>query len=324
MKPVYLLLISTFIISLLQAQPPVSDLNLDLIGHYLLDGSDADSSGQKNHCLALGTYTTDRHGNPKSALRLSQDGHYILFPPIITLSDPEWTYSLWLRADTLAAEASDMFLLSLSDVEEWQDIHLFIDNTGNDFKTWYESAFWKSSAEVVPKIGEWYHVAISSAADDTIRIYVNGEKKLSQSIDFISEGEESFMFSSLINFPEDPLKGRFFGVVDDIRIYGRAITDEEIATIHDPLWDFVPEPVVPEFVSLNTSLLTLSQPLRFSTNAHVTRVSMYDVQGREVIRARPTPGEELIIMPPALASGMYIVHAYTPNNLFRGKVMIIR
>ena len=139
MKHQFLLCLSFIFSMLLSAQEVEPNLDLDLVGHYLLDGNDNDATDFQNHCMAFGTYTSDRNGNPNSALQLREDGHYILFPPIITLNEPEWTYSLWVKADTLASQVSDMFLLTLSDVEEWEDIHLYIDNTGDDFKTWFES-----------------------------------------------------------------------------------------------------------------------------------------------------------------------------------------
>ena len=295
--------------------------DLDLIGHYQLKGTDADSSGQENHALAFGEYTFDRNGNPESALKLRGDGDYILFPPIITLSEPAWTYSLWLRADALASEVSDMFLLSLSDVQEWQDINLYIDDTGNDFKIWYESDFWKVSTGVVPELGEWYHLAMCYHADDSVKVYINGELKLARVIDFISTGEASFILSSMIEFPDDPLKGRFFGVVDDIRIYGRALDGDEIRTLHDPLWDYVPEP---EYVNLHQSLLQRQDPLRFFTNTFINRVSMYDIQGREVLRVHPMATDEVFIKMPPLASGMYAVHAHSSRQVYREKVVVVK
>jgi hypothetical protein len=289
-----------------------------------LDGDDTDATAYENHCFAIGTYTEDRNGVPNAALKLHEDGHYILFPPIITLSEPEWTYSLWIRPDTLASQVPDMFLLSLNDVSLWDDVPLFIDDTGNDVKTYFASNFDKRSTGVAPAIGEWTHLAISSADDDTVKIYVDGTLKLAHKIDFISTGDESFMLSSLVDLPETPLKGRFFGAVDDIRIYGRAISDDEVATLHDSLWNFVPEPVVPEFVYLQTTLLAAGFPIRLYTNAAIQRVSVYDIQGKEILRSSPYATEDIWIATPVLASGMYVVHAHTPSTIFRGKVMVVR
>jgi hypothetical protein len=300
------------------------DLDLDLIGHYLLDGDDGDATSFENHCLAIGTYTEDRTGVPNAALKLNGDGQYILFPPIITLSEPEWTYSLWIRPDTLSSEVPDMFLLSLNDVSIWDDIPLYIDDTGNDVKTYFASHLDKRSTGVVPAIGAWTHLAISSADDDTVKIYVDGTLKLAHKIDFISTGEESFMLSSLVDLPDTPLKGRYFGAVDDIRIYARAITDDEVATLHDSLWNFVPEPVVPEFVNVQTTLLESGHPIRLYTNADILRVSVYDIQGKEILQSSPYATEDISIPVPFLASGMYVVHAHTPSNIFRGKVMVVR
>ena len=167
-------------------------------------------------------------------------------------------------------------------------------------------------------------MAISSDADNWVRIYVNGELRLDNFIEYSSDGNESFMLSTLIDFPEDPLKGRFFGSVDDIRIYGRALSEEEVKTIHDPLWDFVPEPVEPESVTLMTTLIRGSAPLDFFTNTTIERISLYDIRGREVLHSRPMQTERVTVIPPALSAGMYVVHAYSPTSLYRGKVMVVK
>lgn len=317
----------------LGAQTHEPDLSYGLVGHYLLDGNWQDSSGNQNDCLTFGTYTDDREGNSLSALRLSEDGHYIHFPNIITLAEPEWTYALWLMPERSASEVPDMFLLSLTNVSVWEDVPLFIDDEDDQFKTYYREGFGKQSTGIVAEVDTWYHVAISSAADDTVRIYVNGEKRVNHAINFTTTAPNSFMLGSVIHFPEAELKGRFFGVVDDIRIYNRALADEEVATLHDPLWNFVPEPEPepvpeqvpePEYVHLWPTLVSAGMPLRLSTNTAIRHITIYDVQGRVVHQTGPTTDEEITLPLPPLASGMYVVHVHTATTRYRGKVVVAR
>jgi hypothetical protein len=321
MKSVSIIFLISFWFCTVFAQIPNENHDLSLIGHYLLEGNSQDHSGYGHHAIALGDYTSDRNGVPQSALRLSENGHYIHFPDIITLSEPEWTYSLWVMPERLATSVSDMFLLSNADVSEWEDIPLFIDDSDNEIKIWYASDAWKYSTGVVTEVGKWYHVAISSTADDTIRIYVNGIKRLERKIDLTSVGNNSFMLGSVIDFPEAPLKGRLYGVVDDVRIYSRAIQDEEVATIYNPLWNYVPEP---DFITLTPTLLNPNQPLQVSSNSDLIDVRIFDAQGKMIFQTKPVNTTEISILLGPLSGGMYFVHAYSTSARLREKVIILR
>ncbi|NEN24309.1 T9SS type A sorting domain-containing protein [Cryomorpha ignava] len=316
--------LSGFSPDLLNAQD--INLDLDLIGYYKFDNNFADSSGLDNHATgAGGSFTHNRDGEPMTAYRLRGDGMYVAFPAIIDLTTPPWSYSLWIKPEELASDYSDMFLLSYEGISIWNDVPLFIDNTGNDFKTYYSSDGDKSSTGVVATPGSWYHLGISSAEDDTVKVYVNGERRITRKIDFTSQGDGSILISS--TYSQDKLKGRVFGVIDDVRFYGRALNDQEWISLAEvePVEPIEPiDPLAADTMFLNVQP-TLGSPglIEIISNYNLIAVTVFDINGRKIANKRSIYDSYAFVESYNWASGLYIFRIETIEKEFIEKVMVV-
>jgi hypothetical protein len=77
--------------------------------------------------------------------------------------------------------------------------------------------------------GQWYHL-VGVFEDGLQRIYVNGSlrQSLSRSFNVLREcNDNMYVIGGFVN----ELPTRFNGVIDDLRIYNRALGEEEILSL---------------------------------------------------------------------------------------------
>jgi gliding motility-associated-like protein len=209
------------------------NLRAGLVGEYNFSSNSFDSSGYNhNATLAGGIYTDDRFGNPTCALRLRGNGEYVEFPKIITLENPAWTFSIWFKLEKLPKTLDDAFLLTYKDILIEQDVHLYVDNDDNAIKLYRADTGNKPSSYVVVIKDVWYQVVLTSGAGNDLKLYVNGQLKLNQNVNF-SSGGNSILISS--NYAGNNMQGRVWGVVDAVRFYDRAISASEALALYQSI-----------------------------------------------------------------------------------------
>lgn len=75
--------------------------------------------------------------------------------------------------------------------------------------------------------GEWVFVAVMRDSDDSASIYVNGEREDS----FICDTDSAFSHSAKIG--GDVIDSEYFnGLIDDVRIYNYALSEDEVAAVY--------------------------------------------------------------------------------------------
>ena len=85
-----------------------------------------------------------------------------------------------------------------------------------------EGGEWSVSSELIPSIGVWYHVAVVKS-DNHYTFYLNG----------MNHGEDSTVYAlPSVNYPVElgRAEGNFYfnGIIDEMKVYGRALYPEEI------------------------------------------------------------------------------------------------
>lgn len=201
------------------------DIESNLVAHYKFCGDLLDESGNNNHGEFMGagtlTFGEDHQGNNNSALLLDGNNQYVNVPSSTSLSSPveEVTVALWFNYSA----GYNGWIVPLTKtnsliVEDRQYGFGINDGTGLTYMNTYYVGLYPYQAN------EWYHGAITYTEDE-YNFYVNGE--------LIQSG-----------IPEDPIIqndqpleiGRdvpqsteyYNGLIDEIRIYSRALTQEEV------------------------------------------------------------------------------------------------
>jgi hypothetical protein len=232
----------------------LGSLSSGLMAYYPFNGNAQDESDRKNHGKTLGaTLTTDRFGAVNSAYQTSPDNQYIrtdsvLNGPINTFSISFWAYpqSQDKLVDQGIAGTEGYGLQSVihpSHGQNWGDISLNAGagiSVGTNQVAVSEHTHLYISAPLVfrPSVNfsSWTHFTLIYD-NHKPRLYVNGALVKEGQVSAIRNVRPSNGYDGVYNTsgfgnnfrPTGSPQGQFSGKFDEIRIYNRVLTQEEIA-----------------------------------------------------------------------------------------------
>lgn len=225
------ILIVFFILGNLQ----LSSQNIEqgLIAHYLFSGNTADSSTFGNHGTGYNiVLTEDRFGTPDAAYDFNGLNAYITIPNSASLQSPtnEITQVAWINMYGYSLTGfvfSPVFMKSNSGSNAFQyRMYISPSGLGASFNNWTNTGVNYTEFNAF----EWYMIT-TTLKEDTIRTYIN----------------DGYLGYAVVNgnmvVDNRPLEiGRdvpgvtehFYGKLDDMRIYDRALTPEEVELLYTP------------------------------------------------------------------------------------------
>jgi hypothetical protein len=230
------------------------DPNDSLILYLPFDGDAKDASGNGHHGAVNGAQlTTDRFGSPDSAYQFHQDkgrDDYIEITDTsaLDLTNTDFTLSAWICQTKWNYNYSGVIFSKRNKKEGW---HFAIQGKGGDGQydantgwlkcrlsgTDGQKMYSHQKVKLCNKVG-WSHVVFTydfSAKKGTM--YINGEKVREKKKPLYSP--KSTGAKLLIGHdPNDDIGGKlehphkFFGKLDDLRIYNRTLSSSEVRTLH--------------------------------------------------------------------------------------------
>ena len=214
-----------------------SSLDNGLIGYYPFNGNAKNLSGQGNNGTIYGaTPTADRFGNPACAFRFNGIDNYItfswgwLFPDIEGFTVSAWVYAEDTTRGMALYTGAGMGECQISVDERGLLFAVkLIDDTSKYSNGWFTA--------IPPLIsGRFVHVAGVYRRGHSIQLRIDGA--LAQEISI----PENDLFHGLPEYAPAigsyspnhfyKFRGMWLGVIDDVRIYGRALTETEIQNLH--------------------------------------------------------------------------------------------
>jgi hypothetical protein len=284
-----------------------------LIAYYPFNGNADDESGNGYNPSAVNAMlTTDRNGNPNSAYAFNGTDSYIEIPHIgINLSN-DFSITYW-------------FLTNNIQTRQWLfgNRHTASGNEGNGLESHVNNGalhfFWPAqlslSAEITP--GEWCFVSYLKSGD-SYKLYINAGLVC-----------DSTSYSSPAN--NDPWRvgaqynqngwGAFLnGKMDDIRIYGRALTEEEITNLYngDPTGYVEPEksesPVLYIYPNPGTSVFKIE-----NINGNISDIKVFDITGKLILQTGNKSSFDLS----EFGKGLYFVKVsdVNANDILTAKIV---
>jgi len=234
MKQITLLV--TFVLLALTAISQPLAQNLEI--YYPFDGNAADSSGNARDGIENNnpSFTTDRFGNPNSALSLDGSNDFIKLANANFMANNEFSLSAWVYLKSWAPSGSQDMLVNLGNTTYDHGL-----NAANDYLGSYDgfTAFSYNSTTGNAKaydntlpvdLNKWYHLVITRDGQK-LQFFVNGTLVDNDVIN-VNPG-----FTASTSLWIGCRTGNQFFAhanIDEFRAYSRVLSNSEVKQLYDP------------------------------------------------------------------------------------------
>ncbi len=215
----------------------MAGIDNSLIGYYPFNGSANDESGRGNNgTVHRAVLASDRFGNRENAFKFDGTDSYITFtrgwiPPDID----GFTVSVWLYAEE---GTRGIAVYTGATMGECQ---ISVDDDGLFFAVdlapdpSYSNSWFKASAPIIT--GRFVHVVGVYRRGQTVQLWVNGilAQESPVPMNDLNHGFPTHNASIGSYSPSQfrHMRGIWFGMIDDLRLYGRALSDKEIRSLYE-------------------------------------------------------------------------------------------
>ena len=264
MKKIYLLVTMVLIVAFATAQV---NLSKGLMAYYPFTGNANDSSGNSNNpSFNNATLTTDRFGNANSAYSFNGNGSYIQIPASLSLDTATAvSLSIWVKPNGFYSGTCGANYILSKGLESQTNYNVVFSDAyygnvnGINFcsvpaDTSHEAFFGMDcTSNDVPTVhtGHWYHVVYTN--DGSIsKLYVNDSLISASSAKITFNTNDIYLgrYFSIVSTPY-----WFNGVLDDIRIYNRALDSSEVTALYT-----APNPDKDTIPTCDSSLVMYGSP----------------------------------------------------------------
>ncbi len=239
--------------SVIVATTATTTMDPSLEAFYPFNGDANDESGNSYHgqlgdnvnTSTFPTLTDDRYGNTEKAYSFDGDDYIALKKYVTYNSISEITVCAWVSSTD---NTSKKFIISFDRSESYR---LALNDSGNKYVGWDTTDSANNTNDLRTsdsyEDGNWHHICgwYNSSSTEDKKIFVDGEKEVSdnnshsgrnlgtslrtKTYGFIGWGSEASSFDGNGNFHQsDFMKGE----IDDVRIYSRSLSDEEIRALY--------------------------------------------------------------------------------------------
>jgi hypothetical protein len=204
----------------LRAQLPSYVPRDGLRGWWPFDGHSRDESGNSAHCLAQDCLlTTDRNGRQRAAYQLNGSSSNML-TDVGPLTTNQLSISVWINV--AGQQPGEIGIIVSRENGHPNGLFIFDSRQYIQSITPCQNQFQYNVASVSAPLGAWQHV-VCTYDGSTMRVYVNGRLLRMQ------QSNATYCIAGQFQFGSDIPYGRFFkGSIDDIGIWDRALSEDEI------------------------------------------------------------------------------------------------
>jgi hypothetical protein len=199
-------------------------LSSGLTAYYPFNGSADDESGNGNNAVVSGAaLTTDRFGNSAAAYAFDGVNDFVELSPDVPTTENQ-TISLWVKVPSTEMDSA---LLTLSKSEQYwlyvsSDNKLLVSLDGSG-----GTVDFKSTSDI--NNNTWNHVAITREGDSH-KLYINSELEISYTFTPDIMDRLNGLFAKYSGSSWEKFTA---GSADDVRIYNRPLSVEEIEILYD-------------------------------------------------------------------------------------------
>jgi hypothetical protein len=308
-------------------EPPVDTGEPGLVAHYPFEGNANDATPYENHGVIGGDpifeMVADRPNASGQAIVFDGDRDSVLAPNAVQLISDYTTVSFWIRVDDINITDAEAYILDFGHWDERWKISLpqhtkivWTTNSKNaQFDNFISDMDSGDGNELVE--GFWWYVTMVHDGENDI-IYLDGVEVNSKPVmgTLNSTGRP-------LGFGNNPINGGqyFIGALDEVKIYNKALTPQEIENLYNNGTTGVPylNEELHKYVDMvypNPTDGEISIKHQFDSGELLIRIM--DVQGRQVShRKLNVNGSNNINMDLSeLANG-----SYSMNFVLDGKIL---
>lgn len=294
-----------------------------LVGFYPLNGDVNDYSGNDNHGVNMGaTAAPDRFNNAQGAYYFDGAGAFIqVAADSANEPDSFVSVSLWVKAEDFTVRQTPLCKRLFHNANPYNSYVV----TSTDVGASQKWSFGVSSGTNGSGSGAtdpnamtttWTHIA-GTYDGANVKLYINGALVQTTA----KTGLLGYTDSTLrigLGIPGSSLQ-YFKGWIDDVRIYGRAITSTEVSTLYSNTTDLLQNPQASTEFGPLFYPNPASNDLKFF-NSDITSVKLYSIDGKHI--AAPFDGGVLKLT--SIPSGIYIVEAATSEGILRRETLTLQ
>ncbi len=195
-----------------------------LVAYYPFNENVSDSSGQNNNGTIVGelTFVADRWGNPNSAAYFNGTNAYVRVPASTSLDTlvKSMTLACWFYTKSYDSKWASLLSKSIS---TWALRQYSIVYDKDGLISFGHSL---AATHLIP-LNEWHHIAITYG-DSIVKCYLDGILLDSSMIAYeIKKTNYPFVIGA------DPhiVMEYHHGMIDEVRVYNRALSAEEVSAI---------------------------------------------------------------------------------------------
>ena len=249
----------------LMAQPSIANITTGLVAQYHFNGNTNDTSGNGHNGTVYGAIpTSDRFGNPNSALTFDGVDDYVGVPYSIDFQLSTFTISAWIRP---AVDLSSRdFSAIVTRGEDFTSDHaaaylgvaptssplangafmFYEDNSDDDH--YFDTGYY-------PAAGSWTHISATRSSGNDLDVYINGNlfQHWSSTPQPTINCFQDLLIGAYWYRPSpgtERLDNFFPGIIDEVMIHNRPLSAEEIGELA-----FIPAPSAVLLGSLGAGLI---------------------------------------------------------------------
>ena len=221
----------------------IPPLDYGLVAYYPFNGNANDASGRGNDGLAIGaTLATNRFGTSGCAYRFdgSSSSNVIIVASLASSNFTELTLSAWVRPFAYPSGPEAIiekwrgYSYSLEDYSFWLESDLRVALSNGRHGTGYYDLpnHCQLRTTNTLSLGNWYHLVATLDSAGTGKLWVNGILRAADNIlQLLPAATEPVRIGQSF-YASGAIGGAFNGLIDDIRIYNRALSGSEVQQLY--------------------------------------------------------------------------------------------
>ncbi len=165
----------------------------------------------------------------------TRNGGWVNFGPILPLTSGDFTISVWVLSNNATNNSTSVAGRFATGSANGYALRVNLDAAG--FGDIGAASFYQSGTPGTTAVGtstvidgaNWHHIAATYVSGGSLRLYVDGMLDANVPARAILPSTAPFLVGGIYSTPSAATVNAFSGLIDDLQVYDRALTADEVA-----------------------------------------------------------------------------------------------